>query len=522
MEVNPISTNFHQLEEKKETMDKSSVQKVGEEVFQLINQSYFDENLRTEFRTVGESGQTLTHTTQNTQVVAVKILHPSQLESSPSLRVQLTPLVDHLIKAQDLLYRAVIKKDVSPQDLEMTARALVNNYSDSIADISAIGVIAHQLYEKAAELLLQAKDIEGAFKLRLQARRIPFPPTHPLYSMSEAISKGVAKQSDPEFGAHFSSFGTGVLKNGHLQFFNRNVEGIEKHCLYFDINAFARKDLQQTLEIFNNPANLASLQEVCKDIKVSAKPYIFKGKDPTSQIYSENKGLKIDKLKAEEIEFGAGIEFAGIGRVIIGNSPGWSLYNTIYVEIDQELTPGEGLKKIHTMLSLLGLGPILGQQKQENDRRMQMAQLFRAVCPQEAYEYEQTKEYFEEPISLIREKIEGQIPKMKEIFHYYLDDHHLKDPRKLMSKEEIYPGMTIWTVPEISEKMRENGAWGLMAGIDGSWEYCFTKACTMLKHGMLSSEDRFKAGKFIHGASSFEDLQIGSKSNFLRGITPNL
>ncbi|QLH37174.1 MAG: hypothetical protein HWD61_14365 [Parachlamydiaceae bacterium] len=143
---------------------------------------------------------------------------------------------------------------------------------------------------------------------------------------------------------------------------------------------------------------------------------------------------------------------------------------------------------------------------------MQIAQLFRAYFPQEAYELEQTKIYFEYPISELKQKIEETVPEMKGIFKRYLEDHP-----ELMKKEEIYLGKTIWTITDLSKQMKAKGAWGLMSGINS-----FSEACKILKYGALSTEDRFKAGMIVMGTSSCEDLGVGCKSVFTRLITPNL
>ncbi len=92
-----------------------------------------------------------------------------------------------------------------------------------------------------------------------------------------------------------------------------------------------------------------------------------------------------------------------------------------------------------------------------------------------------------------------------------------------MEEVEIYPGKTVWAVTDLADKMRKNGALGLIHGI-GKEDLEFKETAEILvkilKNGALSSQDRFQNGLFITGMSSEADLRSGGGDQvFTRLVT---
>lgn len=181
------------------------------------------------------------------------------------------------------------------------------------------------------------------------------------------------------------------------------------------------------------------------------------------------------------------------------------MYNNVTVELDANLPDGKGLEIMHQLFTMLGLGPIACPKRNEDIERIKAAQLFRTFFPKEALDIERTSEFYEMPIEALKAKIEELVPEMEDIFHKYL----VESP-ELLKEEEIYPGKKAWSVSDLSNQMREAGAYGLFASLSSKNSYdAADTIILMLKNGALSTQDRFEAGLFKYGMSSEEDLKSG-------------
>lgn len=374
----------------------------------------------------------------------------------------------------------------------------------------------HTLYDKAAEQFATEGNVQQAFKARSQAAEYAGPtPGSPLHDLDNAIKAGSASQLNPALGAHFSSLDTGILKGGHLRAFNRDIEGKQMTEMQFKVSKPARRALQQNL--LSIQTNLADFQnalpsELKGKVRITQVNDCFLGKDKHGK-YNTTDGYTPGGAKALQIEF------EGVGVVVIGNSPDYScLYNSIKVLVNSGQKEGVAAAQMHQMLTMLGIGPILNEQRDEDDRRLLAAQIFRTYYPKEAVKMERTKEFYELPVDVLIQKIETQVPQMVNIFKKY------RDTPGLAVKSEIYKGRTTWALTDISTQMRAKNAYGLMAGVGyNTTNKDAAETCAIiLKGGGLSSEERFHSGLFAKGASSETDLGTGGGDQvFTRLINQN-
>ncbi len=285
------------------------------------------------------------------------------------------------------------------------------------------------------------------------------------------------------------------------------------------------------------------------------------------KILKENQGIKADPTNFTSrygfLPSGAStveVTFEGLGKAIISkNSYYESLKNDLQVEIDAQLPPGEGAKRVQQILSLLGCGPILGIQREEDAKKIQLMILFRTYFPFQANKLENSDEFprltFEEltkrvittvnkidpkaeierieqerknvekNISLLRaeqkQHIALTIEKYKALF---VDEASVKKHLKTHTKQvEVFPGKITWASTDIADQIRAAGGIGLMSGVTAvSVEGAVKTLSHILKGGMLASKNRFEAGMIVPGASSEDDLRYGGGNQvFTRLINEN-
>lgn len=217
-------------------------------------------------------------------------------------------------------------------------------------------------------------------------------------------------------------------------------------------------------------------------------------------------------------------EFKGVGKVIIGNCPGVKcIENQVYVEAIPKDSIEETLSNIKIMLTALGMPPVLVQSRKEDVQKKALLHVFRSFFPREAAHIERDGKTFQIPPQALQELIVQMQPEMRDLFRESLDDNLL--PRKVTT---IVGGKTTTRV-NISDKMREKGALGLMAGMDGTVESRAPLLSKMLRPteqggiGMISSQMRFSKGIISIGQSSYTDHKEGGASGvFTRLITKEL
>ena len=363
---------------------------------------------------------------------------------------------------------------------------------------------AHHLLYNLAQLEIERGNFASAFQI--QSKVVPLASSHPLYNMEQAIQEGSARQIDPKTGAYFSNLDSSIVKGGNLHATQRTIDGQQLNCFDFKIAHHARNELSRQLEgiVHNLDAFKASLPpDFCRDVKIQEAAQEYVRYDSKTDQFTHEGAYRPLKAKAMEIVF------EGVGKVIVGKSKRCGcMYNWVQVEMEPHLPPGEGLQKLQRMLSMMGLGPVLGAQPEESQERMKIAQLYRAFYSADATAMCQEKPFFEMDLEQLKETIIAQHPKMEEIFETYLDS---------MERIEILRGKEIWGVPDLGEKMAEKGVWGVMVGLGHSetspkiaqWNKTKETIYKRLTEGFLSSEQRFQQGEFSAGVSSEEDLGAG-------------
>lgn len=104
-------------------------------------------------------------------------------------------------------------------------------------------------------------------------------------------------------------------------------------------------------------------------------------------------------------------------------------------------------------------------------------------------------------------------PGMKNIFEDYLSSEDK------MQKVEIAPGVSTWSIPNLADLMRKEGAIGMMAGFEGDPEVLVA----ILTQGSLCSQERFEQGRRFAGTSPGQDhMHGGAGSVFARLITKKM
>lgn len=401
----------------------------------------------------------------------------------------------------------------------------------------------HLLLEKSAEKLSEEGNIERAFQARSFAGEIQLPATHPLAgNMREKVSAEKEKQPNKEFSARLSHLDTGVVKGGTLAVSNRsipkvpndpsNTESVVTQLFDFKISLPSRAKLETTLEHIRGHETLFkdSLPTALKGKEFSIKEenYTYKGKDEHGRFTAEKGYVPTyvdDNQNFHEAKAYV-MTFEGVGSVTVGKDSEWGcLYNNISVELDPRLGEEEKLAATHQMLSVLGLGPVLGQQRPEDNERIKVAQLFRAFYPKQAHSIERSSDFYEMPLEDLKSKMSSLVPPgtaVKAMFKKYLEDQP-----NLMKEDEIYPGKKVWSVMDLASQMKANGAIGLMSGVgDSGWgshksdEESAESIALMLTNGALSGEERLKNGLFQDGISMDKDLRLGGSGEvFTRCVT---
>jgi len=386
-----------------------------------------------------------------------------------------------------------------------TIEKLLHIYNEYKERALSSALIAAKFNVKCVEAAMKMVD-EGKIETAFQSLLLPIPlvvfdETHPLYNLEQAIDNGKKLQLNPIFGAHFSGLGGAIVKGGHIRADTRNIEGTLRHCIQFKINDFARKDVNDVVNCIQQSPILFekhSSHLFPRGITITRVPYIYREKNENG-IYILSK--KIQLSDNESIQ----IEFHGLGKIIIGNKPqNGCLYNNIDIELDATLSQDQGLSGLNAMLCSLGLGAALTVHSEEDDERIKITKIFRIFCPKEASQLERTRDFYFMAPSKLQELCEQISEAIKPIFRKYLSDSP-----KLIEKESIYPGRSIWSIKDFSQQLRQKEAYGLIAGISGDYVEIVPKLTALLKNGAFSTQDRFQAGIMVRGSSYDLDFSSG-------------
>ena len=408
-----------------------------------------------------------------------------------------------LTSPDHLLHDVWQGKQISGKELFNATKKLQSEWNKQTKNETSILTTISLLYEKAAEKFIEEGKIKEAFiTRRFSAEAIQMPETHPLYNMDDAVDKGTKEQPDPSFGAFFSHLGgAGDLKLGHMRVFNEEGD----HRIVFKITQQSRHKLEKTIELINKNLRFfkSTLPKDLQKFSLKKGAHCFKATNIKGSLSNSEKGYKIE----EKVKNAWKINIPDVLNVTIVKNPELGcLYNNISLEINSKLPNEKKLEIFHQLFTMLGLGSIVCPKRPEDEERIKIAQLFRTFYPKEALKIEQAPEFYETPVEKLKKQIVDHVSDMEKIFSKYL----VESP-ELLKKDVIYPGKNVWSVSDLSDQMREAGAYGLFATITPKDTYREEAdiIVSILKRGALSTQDRFETGLFIKGFSSDEDLKKG-------------
>lgn len=226
----------------------------------------------------------------------------------------------------------------------------------------------------------------------------------------------------------------------------------------------------------------------------------------------KNKELRTElskKLGCEAIHFESNYKLIipKIGEVEIGDSdrkvycPYFSLHVTL--EFAQR-------SRLYFLLSILGLGEAGHQARRMDIERFKLLHLFHNCYPDLAYKLERRPETFEKSFEALKVDLLGEYSSLQPLL-------------PTMALTPIYKGHNIWSIPSLAQEAKARGAIGLMMGVGEldpphDWRSPkqfkpFTQVvqefASMMKWGVLSTQDRLIAGIHSMGASSGTDLVSG-------------
>jgi hypothetical protein len=388
---------------------------------------------------------------------------------------------------------------------------------------------AHEKLESAAHIYMEAGEVTKAFeKRKMAAEKISFPESHPLYDLSSS--------SKPE-GKWTSGLDTGVVKQGQIRIIQRTEGEKTTDQVILQLSHHARNQVQLTLDalltdegaaafISQLPANLKPKEG---EVIISQVDDGFKSADGGDQMHIINKEKPTQALT---------IEFPGIGKVKIGNDKASTLLrNQVQVELEHGQEPGVALQQLHSMMAILGVGPVACTTRPSDEERLKIGLLFHTFFPRQAVDLETQPGTYSGSVTSYKKEVMKRCPEMKEVLKKYLEESP-----ELLAQEEIYPGKTSFVIKDMADHLRSKGAVGLMCGVghtitqmegESGSDYSkrlneeYPKVCDrivmMLNGGAQSSRTRFEEGKFISGASSSDDFIMGGgDSAFSRMMTKGM
>lgn len=361
---------------------------------------------------------------------------------------------------------------------------------------------------------LDSLGLASAIRLSTALSITPAPPLGDL--------KARLANEDPKLGLKIYPIDTTLFKNHTLSLQRRTfAKGETRIHLEAKLGHPTRDKLQKTVDLIKaNPAALHKFLPAgfCTGIKIEQQQAHYLGREeksgkPFEGDFSDDvsDGYQVLATEgthnypaAEDIV----IRFEGVGSIKIGASTPelyHSLYNRISIDLEPHITEEEAVSKLMVLLAAMGLEAAGSSPRPVDEERIKILQLFHLLYPREAYEIERDERLLGGSLETLKSAIVKKVPDMKAKFITYLEDHP-----DWMYKQEVYSGQPVWAVKGIAEEVKKEGGWGLMAGVSGqTFEGAVTSFASMLKHGALSTHDRFEHGIIVGGASSGEDLRTG-------------
>jgi hypothetical protein len=387
-----------------------------------------------------------------------------------------------------------------------------------------------QLYEKAALKFTEQGDIPKAFEARGKAANaIEFSPNNVLNNMTAAIATGIAKQALPDTGLHIKS-GSSRAPDGIVLRTRPNLDGTTKDVVNFALAPSARKELTEKMKDICTVKSIAGKPEVVLSdnfaafqqslpanlgpVTITMKKSEYQGKDDTGK-FTANQDHAI-KFNTYVYEIG----FANGGKVTFGLDPKFQLmYKGVQVEVPSNLPKGEGIKQMQQMMTVLGIGPVMGGQRMEDDQRLLNGLMLRSHFPQAFDTLEKDPSFYDLSPADLKAKILQLEPGMKKVFKNYDENPGL------IGIVEIFPGKNMYSLADIPAKMTKAGMMGFMSGVGcnrtdstGKAYVDFGAVLSILNCGPLSTEERLYSATNLRGGASIESDVQTAEGVFLRGV----
>ena len=388
---------------------------------------------------------------------------------------------------------------------------------------SAITTTMHRLYDTAAEIYENANNPVQAFKTHREAfEACKFSKDHSLNKMTEAITTH-SKTLYGQGGLQLPSGSSHVVGTVVLQT-RPHPDNKPRDVLTYEVSSAGREAfesrlgmIQGNLEAFNKslPKELGNVSIKISPNSSQPQAKFFLGRD-------ENENFSLDRKKGFPLPPGATfheIEFTSkegkpIGQVTLGNSKDFeSLYTSVRVEVLSHQDKGQGLKTMQGILTVLGLGPVLGAPVEEDKGRIKMGLIAEAYFPKVWAELQQDKSFYQLSERDIEHKIIAMLPDDQKAESIEIFNRYRTNP-SLIGNIEILPGNERMTLNDLSTQMQAKGYIGCMAGVSNS-----QSAASICELGFLSTEYRHRSGIVKLGESSMSDITTGgSRSVFVRAV----
>jgi tetratricopeptide (TPR) repeat protein len=356
--------------------------------------------------------------------------------------------------------------------------------------------IAMRTLTRIGDYYVRQGNVEMAFALSQMASTVfRFPTTHALHNMDVSLTPQAPATPIREMGVYFGSLDSNQMKWGVLRGRQRSIDGNVVNTFDFKMVHTSRETLTQRLQLMAQSISPGS------SISISDTNYTYRQKHQDGTFSAQEPGNY-------SIKGAKKIDFQGVGSVILmEDSKCGSLFNRIEIEIPGNLDPGEGLRRLHLILSYLGCPGALGEQGAMDDLRIKYLQLARTFFPSKMLDIERSLACQEMSPNALLQHIIGKIPEAQEVFKKYLFENS-----QLMQKIDILPGCPVWHIMDLADKIRSQGGMGLMSGVGFTRpiDEAAQTVSHMIKSGALASQTRLDCGIVGQGISPEDDHRHGS------------
>lgn len=366
-------------------------------------------------------------------------------------------------------------------------------------------------------------------KIRLETAK-NIGPDEKFLSMGTKLST-----ADSKLGLRLQHLGTSSIKTHTVLMHKKIYEEDPANpqiWLHAKLEASARENLQLTIDNLKTPAGIEALAKAlppgfCNGVKnmvKSGKEAInyherlpVKNKKWEGHFSKSKGGYTYGKYGFMKYEGYDVIEFEGVGKVKIGNSPDLrSEYNHLTIELNKNIKDKDAAAKLHIIFAAIGLGSVSSTSRKEDIDRVKIMQLFRAYYPKESYNLRENYLFSHGSIADLRVSLEISFHHMKDAFKNYFDSN-------VMNQQEVFPGQKVWSVKGLADYLKNvYEAKGLMASIYNlDFNEALSPLISMLKTGPMSTVDRFMLGISSGGASQDQDIGTGGADSIFSRLIVN-